>query len=338
MKRVVYLLMFFILVSCGFNTANKEVINIYTWESFIPDEVIEDFEKESGIKVNLAYYDTNDAMLSKLLTGVEDYDIISPSTDFIPILKRANLLEKLDKSRFEDTFNHLTISNEIINSYDENSEYSLPYNLFATGITVIKGLFEIKDGSLDIFSNPEFKGRMTMLDDAREVIGLALQHLGYESDSKNDKELNEAKELILSWKANLAKFESVTYGKGLISGEFVAIHGYNDVFYEVEDEEAENYYYYLPKGAMMYIDTMAILKNAPHKENAYKFLEFLYRPENMKKVFDVFKTPSILDNVEPEHKPLLTIDYVLSHSKLPRALDDETKEKQDKIWTEIKLK
>lgn len=337
-KLLFFLLTFFILVSCGFNSTDSNVLNIYTWESFIPEDVVESFEEETGIKVNISYYDTNDTMLAKLLSGVQDYDIISPSTDFVAVLKRGNYLEKLDKSRFSNIFDNLIISKDIIDSYDKDSEYTLPYNLFATGITVKKGTIDIIDGSMDLFLDENNKGKLTMLDDGREVIGLALQYLGYESDSNNDKELEEAKELILSWKNNLAKFENVTYGKGLIAGEFVAVHGYNDVFYEIDEDEAKDYQYFLPKGAMMYIDTMAILKKAPHKENAYKFLEYLYRPENIVKVFEQFKTPSIFSNVTPSGFQLLDIDYILKNSKLPRALDDETKEKQDKLWTEIKLK
>ncbi|CAM3072847.1 extracellular solute-binding protein [Streptobacillus felis] len=341
MKRLIYLLMFFVLISCGANTEKKEVLNIYTWESFVPDEIFEDFEKETGIKVNVSFYDTNDVMLSKLLSGVKEYDIISPSTDFIKVLRDNDFLEKLDKSKFNNVFENITISKDLLKTYDENLDYTIPYNLFATGISLKNDSVNPKyaeERSLEILLDPEYKSRMTILDDSREVIGMALQYLGYPSDSKNDNELQEAKDLILKWKENIAKFENVTYGKGLTTGEFVAVHGYQDVFYEIDEEEFKEYTYYLPKGAMMYIDTMAILKEAPNKENAYKFLNFLYQPENFVKVLDQFKTPSIFSHIKANKAPILELEYVLQNSTLPNALDDEAKEKQDKIWNEIKVK
>lgn len=89
---------------------------------------------------------------------------------------------------------------------------------------------------------------------------------------------------------------------------------------------------------MMYIDNMAILKNSPNMENAYKFLDFLYRPENFAKVLDAFKTPSLFSDVKGENKPGLEIEYILKNSILPLPLDSKTKELHDKIWSEIKVR
>lgn len=105
----------------------------------------------------------------------------------------------------------------------------------------------------------------------------------------------------------MLSLENVTYAKGVMSGEFVAAHGYPDILYEAEGEELNDYIYYLPKGAMMYIDNMSILKDAPNMENAYLFLNYLYRPENFVKVLDVFKTPSIFSDIEEISKPGLEI-------------------------------
>lgn len=342
MKKIFYLLIILLVfISCVGNKNEKE-LNIYTWEAFIPEEVIENFQNETGIKVNVTYYDTNDVMVSKLLSGVKDYDIVSPSTDFVSILKENNFLEKLDKSKFTNVYENILISKEVIDTYDKDLEYTLPYNIFATGISIDNSIEELKiyveNKDANVFLNANFKGKMTALDDTRELLGLALQSLGYASDSKVDSELEAAKNLIISWKENLSKFENVTYGKGLSSGEFVAVHGYPDVFYEIEDEDFSKYTYYLPKGAMMYIDSMAILKESPNKENAYLFLNYLYQAENYVKVLDKFRTPSVLSNVIANKKPILELEYVLANSTLPKSLDAETKEKHDKIWNEIKLK
>lgn len=329
-------------ISCSSNEDTNNTLNIYTWTYFIPDQVIADFEKETGIKVNLSYYDNNDTMIAKLMTGGAEYDIVSPSTDYLPIMIKAGLLEKLDKSKLGKTFENFDEKlnlMELSKIYDDGLLYSIPYSYNATGITVnteVVGKDFVK--SPEIFLNEEFKGRMTMLDDGRETLGLALQYLGFESDSKNLDELNKAKELLLSLAKNLAKFDSNAAGKGMASGEFVIVHGYPDVFYEVEGDDALKYEYFAPKGAMMYIDSMAIPVSSTNKENAYKFLEFLYRPENFIHVLEILRNPSIIKGVEENStvKPIISSEEILKNSKLPRSLDDETKELHDKIWTEIK--
>ena len=344
-KKIVILLMLIVafVVGCGNNESkDQNVLNIYTFTSFIPDKIIKDFEEETNIKVNLSYYDNNDTMIAKLLAGTSDYDILSPSTDYIPFMLNHDLLEKLDKSKLGSTFDNLDDRLklfEISKTYDEGLNYTIPYSYMATGITVNNKFVKNYEKSADIFLDQKYKGRMAMLDDGREVLGLALQYLGYESDSKNIDELNKAKEKINSWKANIAKFDTNASGKGIASGEFVVVHGYPDVYYEVEKEEEINFDYFIPKGAMMYIDSMVIAKAAPHKGNAYKFLEFLYRPENFVEVLKSLRNPSVIKGVEEisEVKPIISVEEILNNSKLPRALDEETKEIQDKIWNEIKL-
>ncbi|WP_068267753.1 extracellular solute-binding protein [Caviibacter abscessus] len=340
MKKILYIfIIIFTLISCS---GNREELNIYTWSEFIPEEVIEEFEKKENIKVNVSYYETNDMMLSKLLSGTDEYDIVSPSTDFIITMKKLNLISKLDKSKLNGIFENIRINKDIIDKYDKNLEYSIPYQIFATGISINKKYVDENDKdilsqSANIFSNKKYYKKMTMLDDARETLGLALSYLGYKTSTSNDKELEEAKKLLQEWKSNLVKLDNLNYGKGLIAGEFYIVHGYQDIFYELDEKDYKDYIFYLPKGALMYIDSMAILEKAKNKENAYKFLNYLYSKENYKKTVLKFKTPSVLKGLE-DIKTILTLEEVLKNSTLPEPLDEVSKEKQDKIWNDIKLK
>ncbi len=347
MKKIIRLLMMFSLilfVSCSSNE-DKNELNIYTWESFIPNKVIEKFYEETGIKVNVSYYDTNDILMAKLLSGATDqYDIVSPSTDFIEVMVKQNLLEKLDKIKLNETFKNLDVEGlnlyEYAKVYDEGLNYSIPYGFFATGITVntdVVGKNYSRD--LSLFLNEKYKGSMTMLDDSRELIGMVLQYLGYSSDSSDDKELEEVKKILLSMKKNIAKFDVAIYGKGLATGEFVISHGYPDVFYEISKDEESKFEYFLPKGAMMYIDNMAILKDSKNKDNAYKFLEFLYKPENFVYTFEQFRQVPVIKGVEQltDVKPILSKEEVMGNSMLPKKLSDEAKIKQEKIFNEVKL-
>lgn len=352
MKKIVLLLGILLLaLACGGkgseNTGNgssgSKELNIYTWTYFIPEEVIEDFQKETGIKVNLSYYDSNDVMMTKLMSGAKGFDIISPSTDYIDILIKSGLIEKLDKSKLGSTYDNLDPAlnlNELSKVYDPGLEYSVPYTYSATGIAVNKKFMADYPKSFDIFSQSQYKGKMTMLDDGRETLGAALQFLGYSSDSVNDAELEAAKSKLIEWKRNLAKFDAAAFGKSVATGEFYAAHGYaENVYGELDESEYGNFDYFIPKGAMMYIDSMAIVKGAPNSENAYKFLEFLYRPENFIKVYELFKAPSVIKGIEEKSsvESIVKASQVVENAKLPGALSDIAKEKHDKVWNEVKL-
>ncbi len=336
------------LIACGGKSSRQggesKELNIYTWTYFIPQEVIDDFQKETGIKVNLSYYDNNDVMVAKLMSGAKGFDIISPSTDYIDVLIKSNLIEKLDKSKLDSIFSNLDKEElkleELSKIYDSGLEYSIPYTYSATGIAVNKKFMTEYPKSFDLFGLSQYKGKMTMLDDGRETLGAVLQYLGYSSDSVNDAELQAAKAKILEWKKNLAKFDATAFGKSVATGEFYAAHGYaENVFGELEESEYDEFDYFIPKGAMMYIDSMAIVKNSPNKENAYKFLEFLYRTENFIKVYEQFKAPSVIKGIQEKSKikALVSKEQVVKNAKLPGALSDEAKEKHDKIWNEIKM-
>ncbi len=336
------------LIACGGKNSRQggesKELNIYTWTYFIPQEVIDDFQKETGIKVNLSYYDNNDVMVAKLMSGAKGFDIISPSTDYIDVLIKSNLIEKLDKSKLDSIFSNLDKEElnleELSKIYDPGLEYSIPYTYSATGIAVNKKFMTEYPKSFDLFGLSQYKGKMTMLDDGRETLGAVLQYLGYSSDSVNDAELQAAKAKILEWKKNLAKFDATAFGKSVATGEFYAAHGYaENVFGELEESEYDEFDYFIPKGAMMYIDSMAIVKNSPNKENAYKFLEFLYRTENFIKVYEQFKAPSVIKGIQEKSKikALVSKEQVVKNAKLPGALSDEAKEKHDKIWNVIKM-
>lgn len=337
-KYLIGLLLIIMLLSCG---KKQEELNLLTWTYFVPDSIIEGFEKETGIKVNVSNTDTNDTMLAKLLSGTSDYDIVTPSTDFIQPLIKLDLIKKLDKSKLHNAFDNLNPEinfNEVSKGYDEGLNYTIPYMLFATGITVNKN--NVKPGyvrDLEIFLDENYKSRMSMLDDSRETLGLVLQHLGYESNSENEEELEKAKEFLIKIKPNLAKFDNNVYSENIVTGELYIAHGYADAFYLTDDEDSLDFF--LPSGALMYIDNMAITKNGKNSDNAYKFLEYLYRPENYSKFLNEYRTISVISGIDQylTNKPILSLEEINKKSQLPTALSEKAKQLHSKIWTEIKL-
>ena len=163
-----------------------------------------------------------------------------------------------------------------------------------------------------------------------------------QSDFRNDVTDEESFKTVCGrqWKKNLAKFDAAAFGKSVATGEFFAAHGYAENIYgELDEAEYENFDYFIPKGSMMYIDSMAIVKGSPNLENAYKFLEFLYRPENFIRVYEQFKAPSIIKGIEEKSsiKSIVKSSQVIENAKLPGSLSEKAKEKHDKIWNENSL-
>jgi spermidine/putrescine transport system substrate-binding protein len=340
MKKILFLLlMVAALIGCGSEEKSKEdskELYLFNWSDYIPDEVITDFEKETGIKVITDYYSSNEEMYAKIKAGGEGYDIAVPSTDYAEIMMKQDMLEKIDHSKIPN----LKELNEDIASkitFDKNHDYVIPYAMGATGIAV--NTEKVKDfpRSFDIFNREDLKGKMTLLDDMREVMSSALIIAGHSPESADPKDLEDAKKIILGWKKNILKFDSESFGKGFVNGEYWVVHGYyENIVAHMSEEQAENMVFFIPeKGAMMYIDSMVILKGAKNKENAEKFINYIYRPEVYVKIIDYLETPSI--NKGAEKLRTTTPVYTTEDLKNAYLMKDlgEALAPQSEVWNEI---
>ncbi|MDR2143014.1 MAG: extracellular solute-binding protein, partial [Treponema sp.] len=187
---------------------------IYNWTYYTPDTVIEKFEQEYGVTVIYDEFDSNEAMYAKLQSGGSGYDIVFPSQDYVSIMIKQNMLEKIDKSKLSNLGN---VSPYVLEktTFDPNMDYSVPYFWGAAGLTVNTAKLPDYEKSWSIFGRKDLRGRMTMLDDMREVLGDALVSLGYSVNTTNQAELAKAAELVDKvWKPNLTKFDAEAFGKG----------------------------------------------------------------------------------------------------------------------------
>jgi spermidine/putrescine transport system substrate-binding protein len=268
---------------------------IYNWTYYTPDTVIEKFEKEYNCKVIYDEFASNEDMYAKLKAGGSGYDIVFPSGDYVSIMIHQNMLERIDKTRIGNLKN---IDPTVLAkaAYDPNMEYSVPYYFGAAGIAVNTAKVPNFERSWSIFGRGDLKNRMTMLDDMREVLGDALVHLGCSVNTKNPKEIAAAKNLVNDvWKPNLTKFDAEAFGKGYANGDFWVVQGYAEVVYEeiADNEELKRntVFFIPPEGGPAYIDSMCILKGAKHMDLAYKFIDFIHRPEIYAEFCDAFGFP-----------------------------------------------
>lgn len=291
-------LTFLTLISL-FSCSKKDTLHIYNWADYIPQEVIKQFEKEYNCKVIYDTYSSNEEMYSKIKQGGTGYDIVFPSGDHVRMMINDRLLEKLDLSKIPNfkNINSLVLSKT---TYDPEHNYSVPYMMGTTGIIVNKKLISNYQKSWSIYERSDLKDKMTLLDDMREVLGAALKYLGYSVNSTNPKEIERAKEIVLGWKRNILKFNATTYAQGIANGEFAVVHGYpENVFQLIPEDQRNDFEFFIPKeGSTLWIDNMVLLKSSKNKEIAYKFINFILRPEIAAKVSDLLMIPSPVSGAE----------------------------------------
>jgi spermidine/putrescine transport system substrate-binding protein len=284
----------------------KQQLYIYNWTYYTPESVIEKFEKEFNTRVIYDEFASNEDMYAKIKSGGGGYDIVFPSADYVSIMIHQNMLERIDKSKIPNLTN---INPAVLKfaEYDPNMDYSVPYYFGAAGVVVNTAKVPNYERSWSIFGRKDLNGRMTMLDDMREVMGDALAYLGYSVNTTDQSQITEAKNLINnSWKPNLVKFDADSFGKGYANGDFWVVQGYPEVvFEEIADNAklmAETVFFFPKEGGPAYIDSMCILKGSKNIDLAYKFINFIHRPEIYAEFADVFGFPTTANLPARRHK------------------------------------
>ena len=339
-KLLLVLLAVLALVACGSKkeTASEgsKELYLFNWSDYLPDEVIKDFEKETGIKIVLDLYSSNEEMYTKVAAGNSGYDIVFPSADYQEIMIKQDMFEKLDKSKLPN-ISELNKDMVAKMNYDPNLDYVVPYAMGAVGIAVNTNEIKNYKKSYSIYEDPALKGKMTLLNDARQVITSALVYNGLPADSKDAGDLAKAKETILKWKANILKFDSDSFGKGYANGEFLAVQGYfENVSTQLNDEQRKALDFFIPEvGGTMYIDSMGVLKGSKNIENAHTFINYIHRPEVYVKIVDFFQIPSINNGAQKIRKT--TAPYTLEDMGRTTLIKDigDALEAHNNLWNDI---
>ena len=341
MKKILFFLALVLaFTACGKKAETQEdskVLYLFNWSDYMPEEVLQNFEKETGIKVILDLYSSNEEMYTKIAAGSTGYDIIFPSADYQEIMIKQEMLEKIDKTKIP---NISELNKEMVAKldFDPNLDYVIPYAMGAVGVAVNKAKVPNYDRSYKIFEDSNLKGKMTLLNDSRQVITSALTYNGLNPTSKDPADLAKAKETIMKWKSNILKFDSESFGKGYANDEYLVVQGYfENISAQITEEQRKNMDFFIPeKGATMYIDSMVIPKGAKNIENAYIFMNYIHKPEVYAKIVDYFEIPSINDGAEKVRKT--KAPYTLSELNKTTLLKDlgSALEKHNYIWNEIK--
>lgn len=251
-------------------------LNIYNWGDYINPDVLTRFTEDTGIKVTLDTYGTNEEMLAKIQAGATGYDIVFPSVHMRDIMQKLDLLHDAKVNTLKGFENIDPVNKR--SKVDPESSYCLPYAWGAVGIFYNKGeAGEIKTWD-DFFALPDKGKKITMLDDLRETIGVALIKNGHSVNTTDDEALKQAEAWLLERKDKISAY-SYDIVSLVQSGDIAAAHWYvGATVYTLE--EPDKLGFVIPEeGATMYQEDICVLKTAPNKESAIRFMEFYMQPE-----------------------------------------------------------
>jgi spermidine/putrescine transport system substrate-binding protein len=335
-----FLLGLILLLSLSNVTATT--LNIFAWGSEVPDSLIQKFERQTGIKINFSTYDSNEAMLAKLDFS-NDYDVIIPSSNAVARLIEMQRLAKLDKAQLPNFKNINPIF--LHQSYDPKSEYAIPFLWGGTGLfTSLPTLKSRTSVSWNVLWSINYRNKLLILDDPREVFAMVLISMGY---SANDSELTHLKQAYVKLKKlgpNIKLFSSNTVKNVIVDGDAKLGMAWSGDIQAVNRDGTDIKLFYPEQGFAIGIDCFSILKSAPHKKAAHKFLNFMMEPDHAKRasLFSGFPTANLaaFKLMPPEIRNSKTIypsDDILKKGQVLSFIGNKPLKTMLEYWQKFKL-
>lgn len=256
-----------------------EKVFVYNWTEYIPESVLQQFTKETGIEVVSSDYDSNETMYAKLKQIQKDgYDVVFPSTYYVSRMGREGMLQHLDRALLP---NMKDLDPDLLNKdYDKGNVYSIPYMWGSTGIGVNSE--EIPLAEITSWKNlwdRKYKGALLLQDDMREVFHMALKIKGYSSNTTDSKEIEAAYELLKELMPNVLQFNSDSPRLPYLAGEVNLGMIWNGEAYLAEQENEAIRYVYPEEGVNLWVDSFVIPKSARNIKNAHAFINFMMKAE-----------------------------------------------------------
>jgi putrescine transport system substrate-binding protein len=284
------------LTAAAARADEEKLLNIYNWSDYIADDTVARFQQETGIAVNYDVYDSNEVLEAKLSAGHAGYDLVVPSAS--PYLAReaeAGVFRPIDKAKLKNYGNLDPQLLAAAANADAGNRYGVPYLWGTTGLGYNKAMVEARlgagapiDSARLLFDPANAKALkdcgISLLDSAQEIFPAALAYLGRDPLSRDAKDLEAAVAAVAAIRPFVRKFHSSQYINDLANGDLCVAWGYSGDVIQARNRatEAKNgveIAYAVPReGAMIWIDMMAIPKDAPHPENALAFIDYVLRP------------------------------------------------------------
>jgi putrescine transport system substrate-binding protein len=338
----------------------KRVVNVYNWSDYIAPTVVEDFSKESGIKVRYDTFDSNDTLETKLLAGKSGYDVVVPTAYFLERQIKAGVFQKLDKARLPNLANLWPEISQRLATYDPGNQYAVNYMWGTTGIGYnarkardVLGPNGTID-SWDIVFKPENLAKFKdcgvhFLDSSDDILAAALHYLGLDPNSSNEADLQKAADLVTKIRPYVRKFHSSEYLNSLASGEICLVVGFSGDIKQSQKRAAEakngvEIAYAIPKeGAQLWFDNLAIPRDAKNVAEANEFINYLQRPEVAAKNTNFISyangnlaSQKFIDKAILDDKTIYPDEATMRQLYTISAHDPKTQRLMNRLWTRIK--
>lgn len=336
------------LTGCGSTSdtsgakAGAGELNIFVWTEYVPDSVIEKFEKETGIKVNMSTFSSNEDMLSKVKSETPGaYDIVQPSDYMVEQMIAQDMLAELD---FEKLPNFSNIGDSYKNpSYDPENKHSVPYMGGAGAIVVNKDKIDKEITSYADLYDPALEGQLVVLDDFRAVIGMTNRVLGYDFNETDSAKLADTEAKLMELKNNIVLYDSDSPKSAIIAGDCAAGMIWSAEVAMAMEELSSVEVVYPSEGAYLFFDNWCVTKESAHYDEAMTFINFMMEPENMAMVLEEF--PYLCANTAAIE--LMGEEYSANPAKNPPAdaiaagsyvqnLDSAVLDVYSEMWTKLK--
>lgn len=314
-------------------------LHLYIWSDSIAPELIAKFEAETGTKVTVDGYNSNEDLLTKLQAGATGYDLVMPSQHFVRIMIDQGLLEDIDAAS-------LAAFQQVDPKWrgqwwDETNDYSIPVAYGTAGYTVNRDQYKGPVDSWSVFFEPsaDLQGKIALLSYPDEVVGAAQLYLGVPFCSENPDEMKKVLDLLMAQKPSVAAYTSDNIENRIGGGEVAAHFWWDGNSMKTRANDGANIEYAMPKeGLVGWIDSLAVPKGAANIDNAKAFIDFMSTPENATVQYNYYghSSPVTLDlaaaKYTPENAPELfpTVKVEFSRACSPAAQDLVTK-----VWTQL---
>ena len=339
----------------------EKILNIYNWSDYIADDTIANFEKETGIKIRYDNFDSNEILHAKLVAGKTGYDIVVPSSYWAKVQADGGLLRKLDKAQLPNLKNLDPAIEEQLAKMDPGNQYLVNWlwGYTTVGINVDKvkaalGGMPMPANAWDLVFKPEYISKLkscgvSVLDSPTEMIPAALHYLGKPAYTNNQADYSAVAPLLKSIRPYVTLFSSSGYINDMANGSVCMALGWSgDISIArqraIEGKTGQKIEVLIPKtGGILFFDTMAIPVDAPHPNNAHKFINYILRPEVdaslTNKVF--YANPNIESHkfVKPEvaNNPAVFLSPAdMKNMASPAALNNDTRRTMTRLYTSFK--
>ena len=351
----------FVLASAGVTAQEEKVLNVYNWSDYIATDTLANFEKETGIKVRYDNFDNNEIVHAKLVAGKTGYDVVMPSSYWAKLQADGGLLMKLDKSKLPNLQYMDPALQEQLAKLDPGNQYQVNWlwGYTTVGINVDKvkaalGNLPMPENAWDLVFKPEYVSRLkscgvSFLDSATEVIPAALHYLGKPAYSRNQADYAGVPPLLKSIRPHVTLFSSSGYINDMANGSICVALGWSgDINIArqraIDGKTGQNIEALIPKtGGILFFDVMVIPADAPHPDNAHKFINYIMKPEVhaslTNKVFYANPNKESKKFIKPEVASNPTVfpnDAQMKSMVAPDAINNDLRRTMTRMYTSFK--